>query len=69
VLKQAVASASLGNDDRLAAITRLDAQARWLEQMAQAGLEFDALTAAERSRSPQYGGRTVFGPARDPALA
>jgi hypothetical protein len=69
VLKQAVAAATLGNDDKLAAITRLDAQARWLERMAQAGLEFDALTAEERSRSPQYGGRTVFGPARDPALA
>jgi uncharacterized protein len=68
VLKQAVASGRLGNDDKLAAITRLDAQARWLEQMAQPGFEFDALTAEERSRSPRYGGRTVFGPARDPAL-
>jgi hypothetical protein len=66
VLKQAVAGARLGNDDKLSAITRLDAQARWLERVA-AGPSFDALTADERSRSPQYGGRTVFGPARDPA--
>lgn len=68
VLKQAVASGRLGNDDKLAAITRLDAQARWLEQMGQPGFDFEALTAEERSRSPRYGGRTVFGPARDPAL-
>jgi hypothetical protein len=32
VLKQAVASARLGNDDKLAAIARLDVQARWLER-------------------------------------
>jgi len=71
VLKQAVAAASIGNDDRLAAIQRLDAQARWLERVADAGPEFDALISAERLRSHQYGGRTVFGPvhapARDPA--
>jgi hypothetical protein len=67
VLKQAVASASLGNDDKLSAITRLDTQARWLERVAQGGPSFDALTAEERSRSQRYGGRTVFGPARDPA--
>jgi hypothetical protein len=68
VLKQAVAAASIGNDDRLAAIKRLDAQARWLERVADAGPEFDALIREERLRSHQYGGRTVFGPARAPAV-
>jgi hypothetical protein len=67
VLKQAVASASLGRDDKLAALRRLDAQARWLERTMISGPGFDEWTAGERARSPQYGGRTVFGAARDPA--
>jgi hypothetical protein len=67
VLKQAVASASLGNDDKLAAITRLDAQARWLERVLDAGPDFGTWVAKERLRSPHYDGRTVFGPAREPA--
>jgi hypothetical protein len=67
VLKQAVAAARIGNDDRLAAIARLDAQARWLERVAAGGPGFDALIAEERVRSHQYGGRTVFGPAHAPA--
>ena len=66
VLKQAVASASLGRDDKLAALRRLDAQARWLERTTISGPGFDEWTAGERARSPQYGGRTVFGAARDP---
>jgi hypothetical protein len=65
VLKQAVAVARLGNDDKLAAIARLDVQARWLERVA-SGPSFDALIAHERSVSPHYGGHTVSGPARDP---
>jgi len=64
VLKQAVARARLGNDDKLSAVARLDAQARWLERAAAAGPSFDALMGDERSRSPQYGGRTVSGAAR-----
>ena len=67
VLKQAVASASLGNDDKLAAITRLDAQARWLERVLDAGPDFGTWVAKERLRSPHYDGRTLFGPAREPA--
>jgi hypothetical protein len=66
VLKQAVARARLGNDDRLAAIVRLDAQARWLERAAADGPSFDAFTGAERRHSPQYGGRSVAGAARGP---
>jgi hypothetical protein len=66
VLKQAVARARLGNDDKLAAIVRLDARARWLERAAADGPSFDAFTGAERRHSPQYGGRSVAGAARGP---
>src|ERR1700733_3612424 len=64
VLKQAVARARLGNDDKLTAIACLDAQARWLERAAADGPGFDAFTGAERWHSAQYGGRTVAGVAR-----
>jgi hypothetical protein len=66
VLKQAVDRARLGNDDKLAAIARLDAQARWVERAAATGPDFDAFKAEERWRSPQYGGRTVAGVVRGP---
>jgi uncharacterized protein len=58
VLKQAVAQAKLGQSDRLAAIQRLDRQARLLERTA-SGPSFDAFADAERKRSTQYGGRSV----------
>ncbi|HEY8538895.1 MAG TPA: DUF763 domain-containing protein [Steroidobacteraceae bacterium] len=58
VLKQAVERAKLGNDDRLAAIRRLDEQARILERVA-SGPSFDELVSAERARSDEFGGRTV----------
>lgn len=60
VLRAAVARARLGDDERLAAIRRLDAEARRLEAGA-TGPSFDAYVAAERSRSPACGGRSVFG--------
>jgi hypothetical protein len=59
VLKHAIEHARLGNDDRLAAIERLDSQARALERVAR-GPTFDAFIAEERAKSPAYGGRTVF---------
>jgi hypothetical protein len=59
VLKRAVEQAKLGNDDKLAAIERLDRQARMLEQAAR-GPTFDELIARERKLAPDYGGRTVF---------
>ena len=58
VLKSAVDRARLGQADRLAAIQRLDAQARTLERWA-SGPGFEEFVAAERARSPGYGGRTV----------
>jgi hypothetical protein len=67
VLKSAVRSAKLDRDERLAALKRLDDQARQLERHA-AGPSFDALMEEERKSSSGYGGRSVFGweaPARD----
>jgi hypothetical protein len=61
VLKSAVDNAKLGNADRLAAIQRLDSQARALERIA-TGPSFDEFIETERARSDEYGGRTVFGP-------
>ena len=60
VLKSALTSAKLGNDERLDAIRRLDAQARQLEATA-SGPSFGDFTAEERRRSHEYGGRSVFG--------
>jgi len=60
VLKSALGSAKLGNDERLDAIRRLDSQARQLEAHA-TGPSFGAFTAEERRRSFEYGGRSVFG--------
>ena len=62
VLKRAVERAQLGNDDRLSALRRLDEQARALECGA-SGPDFVGFVAEERRRSPERGGRTVFGPA------
>jgi hypothetical protein len=60
VLKAAVATAKLGNEERLDALRRLDEQARRLERHA-GGPSVDALIAEERRRSHEYGGRSVFG--------
>jgi hypothetical protein len=60
VLKTAVSNAKLGNDEKLGAIRRLDEQARRLERHA-AGPSLAEHLAEERSRSHDYGGRSVFG--------
>ena len=59
-MKAAVAGAKLGNEERLGAIRRLDAEARRLEAHA-TGPSFPAMLAEERRRSHDYGGRSVFG--------
>ena len=59
VLKSAVQKAKLGRDEELAAIKRLDEQARFLEFRAR-GLSVKNLIAEERERSHAYGGRTIF---------
>jgi hypothetical protein len=67
VLKSALGSAKLGNDEKLDAIRRLDSQARQLEAHA-TGPSFGAFTAEERRRSFEYGGRSVFGWEPPPAI-
>ena len=65
VLKAAVRKAKLGQSDELAAIRRLDDQARRLEGHA-TGPSAEALIADERARSHDYGGMSVFGPEPPP---
>lgn len=60
VLRHAVDQARLGNADRLAAVRRLDEQARELERVA-VGPSFEEHLTAERKRSAEWGGRSVFG--------
>lgn len=62
VLKSAVRHARLGRDDKLAALRRLDDQARQLERHAR-GPTLPEYIARERELAPAYGGRTVLGPA------
>lgn len=59
VLKTAVAQAKLGNEEKLAAVRRLDEQARQLEASA-TGPSFEEFVEREHAASPGYGGRTVF---------
>ena len=60
VMKAAVGSAKLGNEEKLAAIRLLDEQARRLER-TESGPSVEALFAEERLRSHEFGGRSVFG--------
>ncbi len=60
VMKSAVRKAKLGNAEELAAIQRLDDQARRLERTVQ-GPSVAAVLAEERMRSHEYGGRSVYG--------
>jgi hypothetical protein len=66
VLKTAVQKAKLGRDERLAAIKRLDEEARRLESGA-GGPPVAEIIAEERRLSHSYAGRSVFGwePAHD----
>jgi hypothetical protein len=59
-MKSAVNAAKLGQDERLAALQRLDHESRRLEQAA-SGPSVDNLIAEERARSHEYEGRSVFG--------
>jgi hypothetical protein len=60
VLKTAVANARLGREEELAALKRLDDQARRLEGRA-TGPGFAQLVDEERHASHANGGRSVFG--------
>ena len=60
VLKTAVAKARLGREEELAALKRLDDQARRLEGCV-TGPAFAQVLDHERQDSHAYGGRSVFG--------
>src|ERR1700731_1300106 len=60
VMKSAVEKARLGREEELAALKRLDDQARRLERQA-TGPDVAELIAREREDSHAYGGRSVFG--------
>jgi hypothetical protein len=60
LLKAAVRNAKLGRDEALAALKRLDDQARRIDRHV-SGPPADALIAEERRRSHAYGGRSIFG--------
>jgi len=60
VLTSAVEQASLGRDERMKALKRLDEQARRLEAIAE-GPSFEAFVAGERMNSPSLDGRSIFG--------
>ena len=64
----AAQDARLGETEELAAIQRLDAQARRLERDAE-GPSVGALIAEEREASHWYGGRSVFGVEAAPRAA
>jgi hypothetical protein len=61
VLRSAIAKARLGQDERLAALRRLDDQARRLELEGVRGPSLAAFAAGERAASAAFGGRSVFG--------
>ncbi len=65
VLKRAVDAAALGREEALAAIRRLDDQARRLEAHVE-GPSVEAFIARERLDSHLYGGRSMFGWERAP---
>jgi hypothetical protein len=62
VLRGAIDRARLGQDDKLAALRRLDAASRRLEKDASVEYRFEEHVAHERSQSAAWGGRTVFTP-------
>jgi len=68
LLKSAVQHAKLGREEELAALKRLDDQARRLERHVM-GPSVHALIEQGRHVSPLYGGRSIFGwePERPPA--
>jgi len=64
VLRDAVSRAKLGNDDRMAALAKLDAASRRIEGGPATDPSFNALVERERRDSKRFAGRSVRGPAR-----
>ena len=68
VMRSAVAKSKLGNEEEIAALKRLDDQARRLERHVSAP-SVASLLQVERHRSHVYGGRSVFGRETPPGKA
>jgi len=64
VLKSAIHKARLGSTEEMAALKRLDEQARTLERTA-SGPSFEAYVTGERARSSSLDGRSILGWERD----
>src|SRR5262249_53988962 len=60
-LKSAVQKAKLGREEELAALRRLDDQARTIESRDATGILVEEWMEEERAESHRYGGRTVSG--------
>lgn len=60
VMKDGVARAKLGNEDRASALCALEHRVRSLESAVK-NVAFEGFVADERARSSERGGRTVFG--------
>ncbi|MBV9420920.1 MAG: DUF763 domain-containing protein, partial [Alphaproteobacteria bacterium] len=60
VMKGAIERAKLGQRETLDALKRLDDQSRLLERAAK-GDDFESMVDSELARSPELGGRSVFG--------
>ena len=67
VLRDAIDRAKLGQDDRLSALERVDRQARAFDRSVDSGPSFDEHVHAERERSAELGGMSVFGPEPPPS--
>jgi uncharacterized protein len=67
VLKTGIQNAKLGREEELAALKRLDEQARQLERQAKEEVSLNDLIREERALSSSYGGRSVFGWEEPPA--
>jgi hypothetical protein len=68
-LRRAVERAKrLGQDDKLSAIKRLDQASRRAEAAGATGESWSQIVARERRESYRYGGMTVMGPAKPPAV-
>jgi hypothetical protein len=68
VLKSAVRKAKLGREEKLAALKRLDDQARLVERLT-SGPPVEEMITQERLLSHSYGGRSVFGWELPPDMA
>jgi hypothetical protein len=63
-MKSAVEKGRLGRDEELAALKRLDDQARQMERYA-TGPDFGTIVRKEFDEAPLFGGRSVFGWEKD----